>query len=61
MIPKSFFKSLLPIKANLIDVANSVALLAYPPVLEYISVSKINTLRFLPLDNTWSNPPNPIS
>jgi len=44
--PKSFLWSLFPAIANLIDVERLVALLVYPPVLEYISVSKIIILIF---------------
>ena len=57
----SFFLFSLPPKSNLTEAPVGVALDSYPPVLEYISVSRINILKLTFVDKTWSTPAKPIS
>ena len=61
MAPRSFLPMLLPAAANLATAPRGVAFDAWPPVLEYTSVSSTRMLTSRPLDNTWSRPPKPMS
>ena len=51
----------LPEAANLATAPSGVALDAWPPVLEYTSVSSTSTFTLRPLASTWSRPPAPMS
>ena len=60
-MPRSFFLVRLPEAANWATAAILVDLEAWPPVLEYTSVSNTKMLMSSPEANTWSTPPKPIS
>jgi hypothetical protein len=56
-IGRSFFLMALPAAANWATAPVGVDLEAWPPVLEYTSVSKTMMLTFWPEAMTWSRPP----
>ena len=61
MAPRSFLADRLPPAANLATAPRGVAFEAWPPVLEYTSVSSTSMLTLRPLASTWSRPPKPMS
>ena len=58
---KFFFAVFFPDAANLATCPCWDDLEAWPPVLEYTSVSKTKILTSSLVAKTWSNPPYPIS
>ena len=61
MAPRSFLPIPFPAAANLATAPRGVALDAWPPVLEYTSVSRTRMFTLRPVDRTWSRPPKPMS
>ena len=61
MSPRSFLPVGLPPLAKRATAPRWVDLEAWPPVLEYTSVSSTSRLMSRPLASTWSRPPKPMS
>ena len=57
----SFLFVVLPPAANFATAPRGVDLDAWPPVLEYTSVSSTRMLMSRPDASTWSTPPEPMS